>query len=136
MSELNAEETYEVYVGQNGKFYSLLSSHNDSKISACFNKPSVFLVLKSYLREMRTPSYHGFLTRNRRMIVSSSDFTAYWKDLDETWSRRFLIKATEDLDEINAKSLLDKVRFFILQREVTPLRGTALLGELLGFNCW
>ena len=37
MSELNFEETYKVYIGYSGKFYGLLSNHNDSKISDLTN---------------------------------------------------------------------------------------------------
>ena len=67
----------------------------------------------SYLSEMGNPSYQGFLIRNRRMIVSSSNLATNWKELDDTWTHRFLIKATENLNQNEIASLIDKVHFFL-----------------------
>ena len=87
---------------------------------------SDFLVLMSYLRGMKNCSYSEFLFRNRKTIVSSLKLLDYyWKDLDYSWSHRFLTEAGE-LDESNIASLVDKVCFFfILQREATPLQASS-----------
>ena len=100
------------YDGYDGKLYNLLSHSKNS----AFNQPSDFLVLISYLKEHKDKSYRGFLHLNRKTIVSSSDFLTDWKDLDDSWSYRFLTEA-QKLDESNFLNLENKVRFFILQRE-------------------
>ncbi|RIA79663.1 hypothetical protein C1645_882567, partial [Glomus cerebriforme] len=67
--------------------------------------------LDSYLKQRRNKSLLGFLTRYREVIVSSLTFSAisHWKDLDNTWSTRFLHEAKR-IDRSNFARLEKKIK--------------------------
>ncbi|GBB85502.1 hypothetical protein RclHR1_01200016 [Rhizophagus clarus] len=61
-----------------------------------------------YLNEQINPSYRGFLSRNRDFIISS-DNSNNWKNLDDSWSTRFLIEAKKLLNRTNFNTLKKKI---------------------------
>ncbi|CAB5108865.1 unnamed protein product [Rhizophagus irregularis] len=64
--------------------------------------------ITSYLRERKgKPSYHGFLTQYRDVIVKTSFSSSFWGDLDNSWATNFL----REMGKLNLnKEILDSLK--------------------------